>query len=141
MKHRVSPWLLSGLAFATVVSAAEAPKQTAKPAAETYAYYNGVKVAIDPETGRLRQPTAAELQQLRNVLPAQARSTHERKAPANEAEARKTLRKVPAGGLEIQVPEDRMSALVATQRPDGSLSIGHADKPAPATQDEEPANE
>jgi hypothetical protein len=137
MKHRVSPWwLLSGLAFATAVGATEVPKQTSN---EAYAYYNGVKVAVDPATGRLRQPTPAELQQLRTALPAQARATHERKAPANEAEARKTLRKVPAGGVEIEIPEDRMSSVVATQRPDGTISIGHGDEAAP--QDEGQANE
>ena len=139
MKHRISPWwLLSGVAFAAVVGATE-PEQASKPADQVYAYYNGVKVAIDPATGRLRQPTAAELQQLRSALPAQAQAAHERKAPANEAEARKTLRKLPAGGVEIQVPEDRMSALTATQRPDGTISIGHGDEAAP--RNEEPANE
>lgn len=140
MKHRISPWwLLSGIAFATLAGASEVPKQASKPADEAFAYYNGIKVAIDPATGRLRQPTPAELQQLRTTLPAQARATHERKAPANEAEARKTLRKVPAGGMEIEVPEDRMSAVVATRRPDGTISIGHGNETAPS--DEGQANE
>ena len=140
MKHRISRWwLLSGIAFATAAGATEVPKQTSQPGEQAYAYYNGVKVAIDPATGRLRQPTPAELQQLRTTLPAQARATHERKAPANEAEAHKTLRPLPAGGVEIQVPEDRMSALTATERSDGSIRISHGDEAA--ARNEEPANE
>lgn len=118
MKHRTLPWLL--LAGLTVAAAAHA----GEPVAADTGFNPGMKAAIDPATGKLRQPTAAEMRALQ-VKAAQNPTGLRSNAPRNEAEARRTLRSLPNGGYKIRVPEDRMSTVTATVQADGSVRIGH----------------
>lgn len=118
MKHRTFPWLL--LAGLTVTAAAHA----GEPASADAGFTPGMKAAIDPVTGKLRQPTAAEMSALQ-VKAAQNLSGVRSSAPRNEAEAQQTLRRLPNGGYKIRVPQDRMSTLTATVQADGSVRVGH----------------
>lgn len=126
MKPRYAIPLLAcaGAALCAVAAAAEPPVDSSTAAPATHGFVQGMKVGIDPATGRLRPLSAAEIAQLRATLvPAQARGP---RAPATEAEAMRTARPLPGGGVAIEVPEDRMSTLVARQRADGSIAITHA---------------
>lgn len=118
-------WLFGlGLGVCLIAQAAEPPTSTEQAPAGS-GYYQGVKVAIDPTTGRVRPMTADEVAQLRAAVTPSA-SSLARKGPANEAEALQTMRVTANGTRVLQVPEDLMSDLVATRRADGSLQIGHA---------------
>lgn len=113
--------LLAGLTLGFAAQAAEPAAQ-----ADTNAYYNGVTVAIDPATGRLRQPTNAEIVALRasvqkNVV---ARGTAS-SMPRTEADAVKTIRKLADGSVIATVPESLMSNVVAVKQADGSIKIQH----------------
>ena len=126
MKNRTIPWLLlTGLA---VGFAAHAGEPAAAGTDEDAGYAPGMKAAIDPATGKLRQPSAAEMRALQTKASSQSRMVTIRGAmPRNEAEARRTVRKLPRGGYVIRVPEDRMSTLSATVQADGSVQVRHAD--------------
>lgn len=123
MKLSLTIWLLtSGLVLGS--SASAAPPATA----DTITYFNGIKVAIDPKTGRMREPTVAEMKALQATVPQS--SSLARKAPRNEAEALRTQRKLPGSrGVIIEVPEDRMSTVTATVQPNGRIRISHGDAP------------
>lgn len=123
MKHRTIPWLL--LTGLTVGVAAHASEPTAAGTSDDTGYAAGMKAAIDPATGKLRQPTAAEMRTLQTKGAVQSRAGIRGKTPRNEAEARATLRPLARGGYRIQVPEDRMSNVTATVQADGSVRIGH----------------
>ena len=118
--------LLSAGFSLTVAAYAAEPPATDDTAT---GYFAGVKVAIDPATGRLRAPTAEEIRQLRTAAattPAAAPTARGKRAPRNEAEARQTVRRHATGsGVMAEVPEDRMSALVATQTADGRIVLEH----------------
>ena len=98
--------------------------------------FQGVQVSIDPATGRLREPTAAERaaltqtmlheQALQSVAPRQPGQR-----PRTAAEAQATLRHGRSGskvGMLMQVPESQMNYLSAEKRADGSLNIHHQDE-------------
>ncbi len=116
--------LSAGLSLSAAATAAEPPA----PDADT-GYFAGVKVAIDPATGRLRTPTASEIRELRAAAAGQgtmSAQAHGKRAPRDEAEARQTLRRHASGsGVMAEVPEDRMSALVAVQTADGRVVLQH----------------
>lgn len=115
--------LLAGLTAAAAVHAGE-------PAANPDAtgHYAGVTVAIDPATGRLRAPTAAEQAALRAKAPRAAASRPGTKArPANHAQAGRTVRRHANGMVTAQASEDMLSNVIATQQADGSIVIQHAD--------------
>ena len=131
MKNPTSPWwLLSGLAAAMAVSATEVPQSG--NAEVTVA---GVKVGIDPATGKLRPLSSEERQQLglamRGSQQRRVEPAHVGKKgfvmPRTEAEALATKRALPGGGTAVQVPESRMSDLVVERAADGALHIGHGD--------------
>ena len=124
--------LLAGL---TAGFAAHAAEPAAEHVSDT-GMYAGATVAIDPATGRLRAPTAAEQAELRKAVSSRLRTADPmsiaKPGPKTIAEARRTLRQHPNGMMSMQVPEELMSQVVATQREDGSIVIGHGDA-APAT--------
>lgn len=128
MKNRISPWwLLSGLAAAMAVGASEAQQAGAEVTVA------GIKVGIDPATGKLRPLSAEERQQLGQAM----RGSQQRRVepahagkkgfvmPRTDADALATRRALPGGGTAIQVPESRMSDLVVERAADGALRIGH----------------
>jgi hypothetical protein len=124
MKLRTTHWLLlTGLAVGFAAHAGEPAAATDNDAG----YAPGMKAAIDPATGRLRQPSAAEMRALQAKASQGRMTTLRGVVPRNEAEARSTLRKLPRGGYAIRVPEDRMSTLSATVQADGSVQLRHAD--------------
>lgn len=123
MRMRNSSWLL--LAGLTAGFAAHAGEPAA-PAADT-GFYNGVTVAIDPTTGRMRAPTAAELAELRAKAPRAGAGSIAKPGPKTRAEALRTVRTHKDGHVSMQVSDDMMSNVVATQQADGSISIQHAD--------------
>lgn len=98
--------------------------------------YHGVQVAIDPATGRLRQPTEADRKALSKIIKRDRalRATSSAMArPQTDAQARTTLRESAHGrvGAMMQVPESKMNYLMIEREADGSLSVHHkGDKPA-----------
>ncbi|MBJ6981771.1 hypothetical protein [Luteimonas sp. MC1572] len=96
----------------------------------------GVTVAIDPATGRLRAPTASELASLRAAA-SRMRTDNSmsiaKPGPKTRAEAERTMRRHPDGRVSMQVSDDMMSNVTATQQADGSIVITHGDH-APATE-------
>lgn len=102
--------------------------------------FQGVQVAIDPATGRLRAPTDAERQALTKLMLQRqaAASVMPRQAgerPRTEAEAKATIKRYRHGliGMAMQVPENQMNYMTAQRMPDGTLRIGHqGDTQAPA---------
>jgi hypothetical protein len=111
-----------------VASAAETP-QTAAPQTVTV---QGVQVAIDPSTGRLREPTAAEraaLSKAFQIRSAKAASLNAQ--PRTAAEATSTFRTVSLGhgvrAKAVRLPQELMSSVVAERMPDGSLAVHHDD--------------
>lgn len=150
----VSKWNLVCVAAATMVcgSAMAAPQLAASsraPAAQGQSapsslMFQGVQVAIDPRTGQLREPTAAERAALskamlhRQALEAvKPRQAGER--PRTEAEANTTLKRSRTGqvGMLIQLPESQMNYLTAERAADGSVRIHHqGDAAAPAASQE-----
>jgi hypothetical protein len=125
--------LLAGLTAGFAAHASE-PAATEQDATGTFA---GVTVAIDPATGRLRAPTAAEQAALRNAA-SRMRSNDAmsiaKPGPKTRAEAERTMRRHPDGRVSMQVSDDMMTNVIATQQADGSIVIthGNADGHAPA---------
>lgn len=110
--------LLAGLTLAGGAQAGDA-------AQDADLYFNGVKVAIDPATGRLRQPTPEEVKALRASV--QQMPTARGKAmPKTRTDAQRTLRKRADGTMKAQVSEDMMLNLEATRQADGSIQITHS---------------
>ena len=128
---------LSGLALGLCFSA-----HAAEPQSNTQEVtFAGIKVGVDPETGRLRAPTATESKQLDQALtggqqtrfaPGMARTFN---APRDAAAARATVRTSAHGGVSVKVPQDQMSSVVAHRDAGGQLVIEHADATG-ATQSE-----
>jgi hypothetical protein len=106
----------------------------------------GVQVAIDPATGRLREPTAAERSALSKALLEQAAQNSSLQArsasgagatgfvrPLTEQDASATVRKLRLrSGVQVTsmaVPESLVSSLVAEKQADGSVVIHHQGEP------------
>lgn len=136
---RVAGLALAGLFVATAANAAE---PQAPLAAGTAVTVHGVQVAIDPATGRLVAPTAAQSEALsRAMLQREAHLTSRPTArqaamPRNAAEARATFRTIQLKhgrkAVGMALPESLMSNLVAERRADGSVSIHHEGDSHPA---------
>ena len=128
--------LLAGLSAGAAAQAAE-PAASEAPQTGSYA---GVTVAIDPATGKLRAPTAAEQAQLRTAVSSRMRTADPmsiaKPGPRTRAEAERTMRRHPDGTVSMYVSEDMMSHVVATRLEAGSIVIGHGDaagqSPSPA---------
>jgi len=111
--------LLAGM---TLACGAQAGESTQK---DVDLYFNGVKVAIDPATGRLRQPTPEEAQALRATVQ-QMPAARGKAMPATRADAQRTIRKMADGSVIAQVSEDMMLGVEATRQADGTIKITHA---------------
>jgi hypothetical protein len=118
--------LLAGLSAGFAAHASE-PAAADSDATGTFA---GVTVAIDPATGRLRAPTASEQAALRSAATRMRTDTSmslAKPGPKTRAEAERTMRRHPDGRVSMQVSEDMMSNVTATQQADGSIVITHGD--------------
>ncbi|MCI4569171.1 hypothetical protein [Lysobacter sp. CFH 32150] len=121
MKRRVSPWwLLSGMVFGCMAVAAE--PQTAATQDVTF---NGIKVAVDSATGRLRPLTPAEERALSGALLKSGKPFPGQ--PRDEKEAAATKRVHPDGTVQVQVPASVMSEVRAVQDADGTLRLYEGD--------------
>ena len=123
--------LSAGLSLTVAAHAAEPPATDDTATG----YFAGVKVAIDPATGRLRAPTANEIRQLRETAGATAPAAaamRGKRAPRNEAEARQTVRRHAARrGVIAAVPEDRMSCVLYKKTSPPGMVLQH--RPLDAT--------
>ena len=139
-------WVMrsSGLALAGLFMATAAQAVEPSSPAQQQVMVQGVQVAIDPVTGQLVAPNAAQRAALSRAMQQQALSQPrtldtlgQPAAPRNEAEARATFRTIRLKNgrqaVGMALPENRMSSLVAERNADGSVSIHHAgDTPAAA---------
>ena len=91
----------------------------------------GVQVAIDPSTGRLREPTAAERDALSKAFQVRSDKASALSAPRTAADARATFRTVSLGNgvraKSVRVPQELMSSVVAERTADGKLVVHHDD--------------
>ena len=116
--------LLCGLGLGVSAHAAEPP-------APTTAMFSGVKVGVDPKTGRMRPLTPDESRQLDHALtrgkkpsypPGLARSFN---PPATEVESRRTVRALAHGGIAVKLPAEQYSTVSATRTVTGEVEIIH----------------
>ncbi len=108
--------------------------------------FSGVKVGVDPHTGKLRQLTPAESRKLDQVLtrgkkpayaPGLAKSFN---APATEVESRRTVRALAHGGVAVKLPASQMSTVSLHRNATGEVVIVH-DGDVHAAQTQELPNE
>lgn len=140
---------LMGVVAAAAVTAlatggvAMAAPPMAKAKQQATVAYHGVQVAIDPATGRMRTPTAADRQALREAIQrdqARSRATGyvAGQRPRTDSEALSTLKVSKKGriGMAMQVPESQFNYLTATQDADGRVHVRHeGDSEAAAPQE------
>ena len=118
MRVAASMVLLAGLTLAGGAQAGDA-------AQDADLYFNGIKVAIDPDTGRLRQPTPEEATALRASVRLMPKARG-KAMPLTRADAQRTIRKAADGSISAQVSEDMLLSVEATRQADGSIKITHA---------------
>ena len=128
--------LMGAVAVAAVAALATSGAALAAPpiakTKQSSVAYHGVQVAIDPATGRMRAPTAADRQALseaiqRDLAKSRATGSVAGQRPRTESEALSTLRINKKGrvGMAMQVPDNQFNYLTATRNADGSISIRH----------------
>ena len=100
-----------GLAAATVLSLAAPAFAGEKPAAKRRDTGNGVMAAIDPATGKLRQPTAAESKALAAGVEALL------KRSASTLQAKQTA----DGTMSVDLGTSFLNISIAQVGPDGSI--------------------
>jgi len=125
-------FLAAGLCFAVCAHA-----QSPAPAApRTAAGDAGIRVGIDPATGRLRQVTPEEAAALSRANAGKrtqagiARSA----APADAAAAARTVRKSADGSVSVRVPKSAMTQLRGRIGADGRIVLSEDGHDAPAAQ-------
>ena len=109
--------LLSALLLGSLTSAALAERTRVRPAhkavktrilkADKAPRSAGQKVSVDPETGKVRAPSGDEVQAM---------------APANVAPAALTETTFSDGTVQLDLGDAYMVDVVATRRPDGTVS-------------------
>jgi hypothetical protein len=131
--------LLAGLCLA-FTSQAQQPEQPQQPSPSTNVVFAGVKVGIDPATGRLRNLTPEESAALSKVLTQKRTpvdSARYGRAPADNAAAARTVRKSANGTVSARVPQSAMPLVTARIGADGKVVIsesGHTNA-APAARE------
>lgn len=140
--------LLSGLALGGTALAAEPATGNTSKTEDTTVFVEGVKVAIDPATGRIRPMTAAESQALSaSMSKKQATSSMRRMSgaasaqPRTMAEARATRRVHVDGSVSVRVPTEMLTELRVSKDAGGKLHIsegheGDAQQPVSVQQQE-----
>lgn len=140
--------LLSGLALGGTALAAQPANGNTSSTGDTTVFVEGVKVAIDPATGRIRPITAAEIRALSAAMSKQQASSGMRqmsgatsRQPRTMAEARATRRRHADGSVSVRVPSMLMTELRANKDAAGNLHIsegheGDAQQPITLNQQE-----
>jgi hypothetical protein len=82
----------------------------------------GIRVFIDPATGRIRQPTLAE----RRRIAASSKAARDRSGRTYEVRTR------PDGARIVKLDETFLMSVVATMNPDGTVSYACGTEPAQA---------
>ena len=109
--------LLAGLTLGFAAQAAEPQEQV------TDVTYAGVRVAIDPATGKLRPLTAAENKALSDAMLKSPRTARVGNQPRNATEAGRTRRVHADGSVSVRLPADQMSEVGATVGADGQVTL------------------
>jgi hypothetical protein len=118
--------LMAGLTLGFAAQAAEPQDQVV-----TDVTYAGVRVAIDPATGKLRPLTPAENQALSSaILKDRKQAPRVAKQPRNATEAGATRRVHSDGSVSVRVPADQMSEMSATIGADGQVILSEGGTPA-----------
>jgi hypothetical protein len=128
--------VLTGM-FTVAGTAQAADTPSAQTAPHARVVQAGQQVAIDPATGQLREPTAAERAAYAKAFQSrQNRVSTISGQPRTKAEATKTIRKITfrsgAHATGVRLPQELMSSVVATRAADGTISIHHEDHGAQA---------
>jgi hypothetical protein len=116
---------LLGLGVAVAAQAAEP-----QPAAAEVTF-SGVKVGVDPHTGKLRPLTPAESRQLDQALTRGKKPVYAPRlaksfiAPATEIESRRTVRALDHGGVAVKLPASQMSTVSVQRNAAGEAVIVH----------------
>jgi len=119
--------LLAGMTLACGANAGE-------PAGTTQAGsgVSGLIKFIDPATGKTRQPTAAEVANLRTRAAAMNVAPGISMLPKTQAEAARSIVVARDGTETMMASQDSFSVLVQKRRADGSLVTAHGDVEAAA---------
>lgn len=136
LKNQTVCLSLASLLLAGVLPAHAADKAPAQSASTVTV--QGVQVAIDAATGRLREPTAEERTALSKALLQQSAQNRSAQLsvsgtdfvrPLTEQDAKATQRTLRlSNGTQVtavDVPESLVSSLVAEKQADGSVTIHH----------------
>lgn len=107
---------------------------------------SAMRVVVDPETGEVRAPTAAELEaQLARENAAKAsdgvaRASARAVAAPSAAQVlptEKSIQRHPNGMLSVRMSQESLSLLKATKQADGKLEIEHANESSHAVATQE----
>ena len=122
----------AGLCFALSAQAQQPPSSDAPQQ-----HGPGIKVAIDPATGRIRNLTpeeSAALSSAPTLKRTAADASRYGSAPVDNAAAALTVRKAANGSVSVRVPQSAMTQLNARLGADGRIILserGHEDEAAP----------
>ena len=125
MKKALPIVFLIGLGVAVAAQAAEP-----QPAAAEVTF-SGVKVGVDPHTGKMRPLTPAESRKLDQVLTHGKKPVYARGlaksfvAPATEIESRRTVRPLAHGGVAVKLPASQMSTVSVHRNAAGEAVVVH----------------
>lgn len=123
-EYRQHSKMISGFVLAiALASSAAAAQPPVQPPITGNVGENGSIVAVDRATGRLRPATASEIRGLqRQNPPLRANGAL---MPRDETEAVRTLRPLPGGGYEMQMPISLIEPLKQTIHPVQRDTAGH----------------
>lgn len=107
-------------ALAVPASAAQQDKVPGRQRLEAEAPANGMQVAIDPATGKIRQPTAAESQELSRQVKAMMTTKAAVTSVTSSSDSQITT--YPDGTMSAVLPVDYLNVWMVQLNADGTLS-------------------
>jgi hypothetical protein len=110
--------LLGGLTLCGAALAADPAPGT------TEVIYNGMKVGIDPTTGKLRPLSEAESRKLDLALTGGQGPAFKTVTRQQALSSKKALR---GGGIAIKTPTEMMTTITATRNNDGSVTLSEGE--------------
>ena len=121
--------LAKALTFSVITVSATHAEETKTEKAAEHATLNAMMVSIDPETGVIQAPTAAQQSELLEAMKARI-SEQGFVMPKSNEEAALTRQALPSGGVAVRVPESLMSSVQATVNDKGELTLHHGEHAA-----------